>query len=85
MSSKLPMEFDSGHVMITKDDWDRAVAGANAQDFEQLCNFLVKTLASDISVKIIYDEGVFASIDRNDELDAVIADAERIRAGDAPE
>lgn len=85
MSSKLPMEFDSGNVTIAKDDWDRAVAEANDQDFERLRNFLVKTLASKISVKITYADGVFASIDRKDELDAVIADADRIRAENTTE
>ncbi|TWI06713.1 hypothetical protein [Aerolutibacter ruishenii] len=85
MSSKLSMEFDSGNVTIAKDDWDRAVAEANDQDFERLRNFLLKTVASDTSVKITYADGVFASIDRKDELDAVIADAERVRAENAPE
>lgn len=84
MRSKLSMEFDSGHVTIAKDNWDRAVAEANDQDFEQLCYFLVKTLASDISVKIIDADSVFRSIDRKDELDVFIADAERIRAENAP-
>jgi|GEM_PF-4228783 len=79
MIDGLRMELDESTILVEKEEWSRIVAEGSAGKFEMACKFFHDSVASGFSVRLIANGEIANSLDRSDEVSALIAEAKKDR------